>query len=893
MKAEEKPNSSNQSVLSGYLQGISSYIPSSIKTTIKKQIYTTTSTIEGEKDTIVSTHFDECEILGQKHKLLNVCYTNGLQIWDLDNPEGVKEIFSLKEGMIRFAKVLATPSEKESPSSMYYGKRPLLAVVSGEDNSKVTRNMVRIYSLKTCEFNLSYLKFQSPVYNIVSNDKIFLVILKEKIVGFNPITMSKVLSLSTFPSVSPMGSVALGPRWIAYTEYQATHSPSSTSSYLHLKSYQQNNQTFGDAAVDVATDLAKEMAQKIYYYGDIGRKKVSSYLYPDDTSPVLSSSPQEQSILDNGCVIIIYDFIKQRQVAVIKPPHSQPISYLTFDPSGTLLFTSSTEGTKINVYQIIPFSNSLSVSPQNHSLDPTHSFRHIYVLKRGITNASIQGISINDTSKWAALTTSRGTTHIYALNPLGGDVNIHTHISKNIKTKPRDYMSEIPNAHPQLQTLTAMDRIKLGNIPAEETGQLKAPSNITAGSSCFLETSSQDLERLFVVNQNGQLVLYELKPQAPTSQDVDPNTLCVQLTPDYEWDVCRRSRSGEYKSSTIPYSEKNSGNQEVLQDTEARWLFNVEITTHSQDIRPIWGNTQFSFRNSSSYKPSPDSLSFFDEDYPIGEVIKIEKKKSNISSPRPDFDDNTVELVNMVDQSKKDEQETETEMELMKQLDQAIKTPLTESLYPQIPRTFEEPPSYNNSLNMSQLHQAPISSSPFGDAFGIPKSLSGFNDASSFGHSPDAPSFAMKSSFNYDEPHGLASNNNNGPTIKGDHSYGNDYGSNDNDLLSMPKITTTTTTSSSSSMAPSYNSSANSYQQQKYPTLPTTYKKTLADLDEPLPPITPSPSIPIPLPRKQYLDPESSATSPTSPTSTTATSPTSPSSKSSTKSTNNKKTTKK
>eukprot|EP01133_Synstelium_polycarpum_P003810 gene3810-4392_t len=550
-RAEEKPSPLGQSVLSGYLQGISSYIPNSIKSTIKKQIYTSPSIVEGDKDTIVGTYFDECEILGKKHKLLNICYNNGFQIWDLDNPEGVKEIFSLREGLTKFVKILPTPAEKETPGSVFYGKRPLLAVVSGDDNPKVTRNMVRIFSLRTTEL-VNGSKFRSPVFNVIANDKIILVCLKERIVGFDPVTMTKMLSLPTFPSLSQTGVIALGSRWLAYTDSQAVHS-SPPSSYLQqLKSFP-NNQTFGDTAVDVATDLAKEVAQKLYYFGDIGRKKVSSYLYPDDVPAPSATSPQEYRDAENSCVI--------------------------------------------------------------------------YVLKRGITNASCQGISVNDTSKWVALTTSRGTTR--------GDVNIHTHISRNPNSKKHDYFSNIPNYFPSLMTLSAMDRIKLGNAKEENSMHNKVASSITAGNSCFLETTTPNLERLYVVNQNGQLILYELRPQPPTNPEMDSNTLCVSLTPVSEWDVCRKTRTGEFKSPAIPYNENT--NEEIVQDSEARWLFNVEITTHSQDIRAIWGVPQFSFRNSSSYKPSPDSLSFFDEDYPIGDVIKFEKKKSTISSPRSDL----------------------------------------------------------------------------------------------------------------------------------------------------------------------------------------------------------------------------------------------------------------
>ncbi|EGC29465.1 hypothetical protein DICPUDRAFT_99826 [Dictyostelium purpureum] len=772
MKAEEKTDYLNQSVITGYIKGFSSFIPSSIKSSIKKQIMNSPVTFEDEKDTIVGTYFDECFIQGEKHKILINCYNNGFQIWDLNHSEGVKEILSSRDGLIKFCKVLANPAEPDDESSPFYGKRPLLAVVSGEDvpNSKVGKNMVRIISLQTTELVNMY-KFRSPIYNVLSNNKLILVVLKERIVGFDPNNMNKEISLASYPSVSPLGVIALGSRWIAFTDYESKHQQSQHHLYNHqhhLQQQQQNsrslvpqNQTFGDTAVDVASDIAKEVAQKLYYFGDIGRKKVSSYLYPEDSS--LSNQlaqPQLGLVQDKpneNCVIVIYDFIKKKVVTLIKPPHSHPISYLAFDPTGTILFTSTTEGTKVNTYQIIPFTNSLNISSpivhsankdsgvgskdcsnkdsivivNNNNVGGSNSssansgnipneqlYRHIYILKRGITNASIQGIVTNETCKWVALTTSRGTTHIFAINPLGGEVDIHTHITRSPNTKrPYDYYSSVLNLTPSLLTINAMDRIKLGNDNEESS----VTSNMCGGNACFIESNSQNLEKLFVVSPTGQLILYELRPQKPPlSSEMAENTLCLSLTPVAEWDVCRKTRSPEYKSHLIPYTledfndQINNNNQSQLLkvDAEARWLYNVEIITHSQDIRAIWGVPQFTFRSSSSCEPSSaqssssnssnvNGVSFFDQDYPTGEAIKFEKRK-NIS---PRIQDGSLNYLGSSPNSLDDYKATsfdnnyfvnikdEDDIEIIEKLNEAIKTPIT--------KTTTVPIAINNNNNNS------------------------------------------------------------------------------------------------------------------------------------------------------------------------------------------------
>eukprot|EP01132_Coremiostelium_polycephalum_P004000 gene4000-5002_t len=913
-KAEEKTTYLNQSLLSGYIQGISSYIPSSLKTSIKKQILNL-PTIEGEKDNIVGTYFDEVEILGKIHTLLIICYNNGFQIWDLDNPDGVKEIFTLREGLVKFCRILKNPLEEDPPTSPFYGKRPLLAVVLGEDNPKVTRNMVRIFSLQSTELVNMY-KFRAPIYNVLSNHSVILVCLKERIVGFNNTSMVKEFSFPTFPSVSPNGVVALGSRWIAYTDIQSTHHSPTNSYYQQMMNQQQHksipqNQTFGDTAVDVATDLAKEVAQKLYYFGDIGRKKFNSYMGGGgldsgggDISP--STSPQSDFYMNPELqsVVVVYDYVKKKTITVIKPQNSHPISYLCFDPSGTLLFTCSTEGTKVNVYQIIPYignnsvsspiasnpnilssgssssggssllpssslstgsglannSSSLMSPPPGSDINNHHhsSYRHIYVLKRGITNASVQGISINPTSKWVALTTSRGTTHIFAINPLGGDVSIHSHIIRNPNSrKPYDYYSTIPNLVPSLLTLNAMDRIKLGNNKEDNTtSSVGMPMKIqqqsyTSGNCYFKESNQTNLEKLYVVSPTGQLILYELRPQTPPiNAEIDPNTLCLSLTPVAEWDVCRKTKSMDYKSPAIPYTLNQSRLEEdqSLKDSEARWLYNVEITTHSQEIKAIWGIPQFSFRNSTLSEPSPDTLSFFDEDYPVGEPIRFEKKKI-VSAPSPKFDSNNNTLnfngnnnnnnnnnnnsnnpnnnnqqqyhnhnsFNYIDTDANESPSfnphgddididsfisKQSEIEMIKQLGDAMKTPLNNHFQSSLQNIKED---YDSGYTANYHHTVPTTASPLNNAgngfnhhqtqpsdpLNIPKQskLPGFNNAAIYSQSPENSIYPIKS-FSFDEESNVT--NNNGGIIKND--FDMELLPNPKKQSSSPTTTTTTTT---------------------------------------------------------------------------------------------------
>lgn len=52
---------------------------------------------------------------------------------------------------------------------------------------------------------------------------------------------------------------------------------------------------------------------------------------------------------------------------------------------------------------------------------------HLYVLHRGDTTARVQDMSFSPDSRWAAVSTLRGTTHVFPITPYGGNVGVRTH----------------------------------------------------------------------------------------------------------------------------------------------------------------------------------------------------------------------------------------------------------------------------------------------------------------------------------------------------------------------------------------------------------------------------------------------------------------------------------
>jgi WD40 repeat protein len=149
------------------------------------------------------------------------------------------------------------------------------------------------------------------------------------------------------------------------------------------------------------------VAQGLYYLGDMGRKTVSSYLYPEEQAPMQAITSQEYKDTEHAGIIIIYDIVMKKVLTHFRA-HSQPLSTIAFDPTGTLLVTASIGGHNFNVFQICPPPSLFS----RDSTETTPSYRHLYKLVRGVTNATIQDISFSSDSKWMAVSSTRGTTRI-------------------------------------------------------------------------------------------------------------------------------------------------------------------------------------------------------------------------------------------------------------------------------------------------------------------------------------------------------------------------------------------------------------------------------------------------------------------------------------------------
>ncbi|KAF7727201.1 hypothetical protein EC973_007899 [Apophysomyces ossiformis] len=109
-------------------------------------------------------------------------------------------------------------------------------------------------------------------------------------------------------------------------------------------------------------------------------------------------------------------------------PHVHPVTCLTFNDPGTLLMSVSKQGHTFHIFSILLNGGSLG------------NVSHIYSLSRGYTDAQVEDCQFSVDSMWCAVSTARGTTHVYAINPLGGKPEITGHVNGRVNNPPFDLL---------------------------------------------------------------------------------------------------------------------------------------------------------------------------------------------------------------------------------------------------------------------------------------------------------------------------------------------------------------------------------------------------------------------------------------------------------------------
>ncbi|XP_009358092.2 autophagy-related protein 18f [Pyrus x bretschneideri] len=638
-----RPARSNSFIPNSF-RAISSYlriVSSGASTVARSAASVASSIVDRDDDTnhdqVNWAGFDNLEGEGNlTRQVLLLGYRSGFQVWDVEEADNVRDLVSRYDGAVSYMQMLPKPIASKRSEDNFEESRPLLVVCADGSisvgntiqdgtatpcngitanshdtmNSSFVPTVVRFYSLKSQSY-VHVLKFRSVVYSLKCSPRVVAISLAAQIHCFDAMTFEREYTILTNPIVMGFpgsggigcGPLALGNRWLAYSGSPVAVSNSGRVSPQHLEPSASISgfPSNGSLVAHYAKESSKQLAAGIVTLGDMGYKKLSRYcseLIPDSNTSLQSPNPVWKvngavnglsTDTDNVGMVIVRDIVNKAVIAQFRA-HTSPISALRFDPSGTLLVTASTQGHNINVFKIMPGS-----SP---STDGGASYVHLYRLQRGLTNAIIQDISFSDDSNWIMVSSSRGTSHLFAINPWGGSVNLptadagfttkSTGLGVTTRSSVRWPGLQTPNqqslcsAGPPV-TLSVVSRIRNGNnswrgtvtgAAAAATGKMSSLSGAVAssfhnckGNAYYLDhNSSKAKYHLLVFSPSGSMIQYALR----ISNGLDL-TAVAGLNTAYEsgqegdtklvveairkWNVCQKQNRRERDDTSDIYGE--------------------------------------------------------------------------------------------------------------------------------------------------------------------------------------------------------------------------------------------------------------------------------------------------------------------------------------------------
>ncbi|CAD7963835.1 unnamed protein product [Amoebophrya sp. A25] len=398
---------------------------------------------------------------------LLICYLDGFQIWGLQGDNG-KELVSVRITGITLVKMLplnkdctfgsATTTSPDQPpgasAEQVTRPSPLVAYVPTD----ATR--IHIFSLLQND-SVYVLRTVKPVLVLHATKRVLAAGLADQVELYDSRTFSNLFCVGT-PGVAPdsLSNFALGDRWLAYAVdsaqqnafYSMAQGGSSTGGATSLgtgakdhggSSACPTNDPMNPATAGAPSSSAAQggpaaaqqdgsaastsvpgggigsgnaaggipvggipppgnqvldasvaaMREGISLLGQMGQKTLDSFMMAERANPLARG----------GSVIAIRDCVTRQLIAQFAA--KEPIEYLMWDASGLMLLSSSPMAHNILVHRV-------TVSG---GVKKTYAFQHAFTLSRGITPALISDIAISPDSRMVAVSTRKGTTHLFTL----------------------------------------------------------------------------------------------------------------------------------------------------------------------------------------------------------------------------------------------------------------------------------------------------------------------------------------------------------------------------------------------------------------------------------------------------------------------------------------------
>ncbi|RLU14896.1 hypothetical protein DMN91_012783 [Ooceraea biroi] len=526
--------------------------------------------------------------------LLVLGYAVGVQVWLIAATGEATEVLSWRQNVVRTLRILPNPKTDDEHVDEFEAKRPLVAICSELDSTLPGPKFcdVNFISLKTGE-QVHSVGFKNPVCDVLANRRSVVVTLLEKIAVFDARTLQNNIIITTcYASPGPNPNpVALGTRWLAYSEKKLIPSRRSSGGCE-----EEGVQSYTATVLYAAKSLGKGLR-------GLG-ETVASSLTGNSVSPMAINNAGND-VTQPGVVTILdlhvakdekeLDDANAEAVIAHFTAHSDAIVAMTFDLTGALLMTADKRGHDFHIFRVQPH-------PGGPTLAAVH---HLYILHRGDTTAKVQDMVFSSDTRWAAISTVRGTTHVFPVAPYGGPVGVRTHSTPHVVNRLSRFhrsagltddgtRSHSPVSHTELPlSAYPYSNPRLPPYPhptiLHPLSQIRQPSSLNQANSstqprpqqrqrlhsddsgtlplkicaCFApprawmyaqrESSSKVIKKavdsLFIMACHGNMIQYDLEPKAaagvPKEKVCDDTMIELEVEAKGQWPLCRSPNFSE------------------------------------------------------------------------------------------------------------------------------------------------------------------------------------------------------------------------------------------------------------------------------------------------------------------------------------------------------------